>query len=193
MFSEGDMVSVIHDVIVGKVIAVNGQKITIKDADGFTRYYRSNELAKQMLDTYNVDTVEASDFIEDKLVATERTVRSAQTESRHNNSKGRQVPLDNKTNEIDLHIEVLMPEAVHWPVAEILQKQMIACRSFVEKAVAQKMKTIILIHGKGEGVLKNEIYNYLNRVEGQLHVNVSYHDADFRTFGTGATQVNIKY
>jgi len=189
MFNEGDQVSVIHDVIIGKIISINGFKITIEDSDGFVRHYRSNELAKKVMSDYNLDTVEASEFIEDKSKISQQSIKV----ELHNSKKIQLSGTNNNSNEIDLHIEVLMPEATYWPVTDILQKQMVACRAFVEKTVANKVKRIVLIHGKGEGVLKNEICNYLNRVEEQLHVTISYHDANFRTFGTGATQVNIKY
>ncbi len=190
MFNEGDQVSVIHNEVSGKVISVNGPKITIEDSDGFIRYYRSTELAKKVINNYNIDTAEAIKYIEDKVEIESKSMTEQKTEVKKKSVLSAD---DNMSNEIDLHIEVLMPEATYWLVSDILQKQMIACRSFVEKVVANHLKRIILIHGKGEGVLKNEIYSYLNRVEEQLHVSISYNDADFRTFGIGATEVNITY
>ena len=179
MFNVGDRVSVIHDVINGKVIASNGAKITIEDNDGFVRYYRSNELAKQKGENYNLDTLEASEFIQEK------TQKKQSKIFKSNSPKTTFSEIYVNANEIDLHIEVLMPEAAHWSVGDILQKQMIACRAFIEKSVANNIRKVVLIHGKGEGVLKSEIYRYLNRVEEQLHTTISYHDADFRTFGVG--------
>ncbi|MFK8038223.1 MAG: Smr/MutS family protein [Crocinitomicaceae bacterium] len=187
MFKVGDPVSVIHDAIKGKVLSVKGPKITIEDADGFVRHYKSSDLAIETIKDYNVDTLTASEFIADKQ--TDILVKGVPARP----NKKQSAEIDTNSTEIDLHIEVLFPEAIHWAEGDILQKQMIACRAFVEKAVAFKLKRVILIHGKGEGVLKSEIYRYLNRVQDHLHIEISYHDADFHTFGIGATQVNFKY
>jgi DNA-nicking Smr family endonuclease len=35
---------------------------------------------------------------------------------------------------------------------------MTACKSFIKKAFDKKAKKIVLIHGKGEGILKAEIH-----------------------------------
>lgn len=187
MFKTGDKVAVIHDNITGKILSVVAQKAVIEDADGFERRYKISELVALSKDVYNVDHLAASEFIEAKAIERPRKV----TVSSNNDKK--QVSNYMDSHEIDLHIEVLYPEATHWATADILQKQMIACRAFIEKAVANKAKKVVLIHGKGEGVLKSEIYRYLNRVEDAFHIAISYNDADFRTYGTGATQVNFKY
>jgi len=187
MFNIGDRVSVIHDVISGKVTSISRAKITIEDTDGFERFYKSSDLAVVSDTSYNLDSHAAKQFLaekEDNLTPQISTSKSKKTKVETKSAR---------TTEIDLHIEVLLPEAVNWGIGDILQKQMIACRAFVERAVANKSKRVILIHGKGEGVLKSDIYRYLNRVQDHLHVGVSYHDADYRTYGTGATQVNFKY
>lgn len=187
MFKIGDTVSVIHDVISGTITKIAGKKISIEDSDGFERQYKSTDLALVSLASYNLDSHEAKQFIAENNdhIKVQKAIPNAKKTSQELKSLS--------STEIDLHIEVLMPEAVNWGVGDILQKQMIACRAFVEKAVANKFKRVILIHGKGEGVLKSDIYRYLNRVQDHLHVGVSYHDADYRSFGTGATQVNFSY
>ena len=45
---------------------------------------------------------------------------------------------------------------------------------------------MVFIHGVGEGVLKEELNTLLNRYN-----NVEYYDADFKTYGLGATEVRI--
>lgn len=187
MFKVGDSVSVIHDIIAGKILAISGSKVTIEDTDGFVRHYKTVDLAKKTIKDYNVDTLSATAFIADKQSVTEIKPSSIKFNKRITTD------FQINSNEIDLHIEVLFPEAVHWSEGDILQKQMIVCRAFIEKSVANKSRRVILIHGKGEGVLKSEIYRYLNRVQDYLHLEISYHDANFYTFGTGATQVNFKY
>ena len=187
MLKIGDKVSVIHDVIAGRVIALSGVKVTIEDSDGFERHFKSHELAFVSSNNYKIDHSTMSDFIMDKA---DDFVKLHPKRNTKNTTEAEKV---SSPSEIDLHIEVLYPEAVHWTVADILQKQMIACRAFVEKAVAKKKKQVVIIHGKGEGVLKSEIYRYLNRAQDYLHISISYNDADYRQFGTGATQVNFDY
>lgn len=187
MFKVGDSVSVIHDIITGKILSISGRKITIEDTDGFVRDYRNDDLAIEALTNYNLDTLRAKEFIADKELVT--GIKRSPTKL----NKKQSIEHYTNTNEIDLHIEVLFPEAVYWAEGDILQKQMIACRAFIEKTIACKSKRVVLIHGKGEGVLKSEIYRYLNRIQDHLHLEVSYHDANFHTFGTGATQVNFNY
>jgi len=187
MFNIGDRVSVIHDNITGVILSIKAHKALIEDTDGFERHYKVSELVALSKDVYNVDHVAASEFIAAKAIEHPRKVLV------QNNKKTKQSVNYMDSYEIDLHIEILYPEATHWATADILQKQMIACRAFIEKAVANKSKKVVLIHGKGEGVLKNEIYRYLNRIEDTFHIGISYSDADFRTYGTGATQVNFNY
>jgi dsDNA-specific endonuclease/ATPase MutS2 len=47
---------------------------------------------------------------------------------------------------------------------------------------------VILIHGVGEGILKEEVRTFLSKQEG-----VEYFDADFREYGKGATTAEIRY
>ena len=51
---------------------------------------------------------------------------------------------------------------------EIVQYQLTACRAFVQQSIEKKRKKIVLIHGKGEGVLKGEIRQYLNGIDHAL-------------------------
>lgn len=185
MFKIGDKVSVIHETIAGTILTIAGAKVTIEDTDGFVRAYKITDIVKETNDEYVIHEALVTESIHEKDSNAKPAIsRKSSTETT--------VEYTNP-NEIDLHIEVLFPEAVHWSVADILQKQMIACRAFVEKAIANKSRKVVVIHGKGEGVLKSEIYRYLNRVQNHLHISISYHDADFRTFGTGATQINFTY
>ena len=48
------------------------------------------------------------------------------------------------------------------------------------------MKKVIFIHGVGNGRLKQEIISLLKTTRG-----VTFHDAPYKDFGYGATQVNI--
>ena len=47
---------------------------------------------------------------------------------------------------------------------------------------------LIIIHGVGEGVLKDEVRLFLSKKEG-----IEYFDADYREYGKGATAVELRY
>lgn len=67
-----------------------------------------------------------------------------------------------KTNEIDLHIEKLASHLVNEANHVILTYQIKAFEEFLTHAVANKKYSILVIHGKGEGVLRNEIRSLAN-------------------------------
>ena len=53
-----------------------------------------------------------------------------------------------------------------------------------------KLKRIVIIHGKGEGVLKSEIHLYLTRLNSEQGVRLDFHDAPYHEYGMGgATEV----
>lgn len=88
--------------------------------------------------------------------------------------------------EIDLHIEELLDSHIGWSNSEILLKQMTEFRSFFKKAQEKSIAKIIVIHGVGEGVLKNEIRSFLSKKE-----NVEFYDASYLEYGKGATEIRL--
>jgi dsDNA-specific endonuclease/ATPase MutS2 len=66
------------------------------------------------------------------------------------------------SNTIDLHIEVLAPEMKNGLPLRIRAYQIEACKNFVEKAIESGMPIIKIIHGKGEGILKEEVLHLLS-------------------------------
>ena len=71
------------------------------------------------------------------------------------------VPFSLWDNEIDLHIEVLNPALKSAEAAQILAHQVSRMKDFVTRAIARQSREILIIHGKGEGVLKGEVISYL--------------------------------
>jgi dsDNA-specific endonuclease/ATPase MutS2 len=58
---------------------------------------------------------------------------------------------------LDLHMDVLAPDRVNDPPQMILTHQLKACQAFIEQSIAAMRPSIVIIHGKGEGVLKAEV------------------------------------
>ena len=65
-------------------------------------------------------------------------------------------------DEIDLHIQVLEPMHAGSHPALILEIQTTALQQFVQNSIAEKKQTITIIHGKGEGKLKEYVHHYLD-------------------------------
>jgi len=63
---------------------------------------------------------------------------------------------------MDLHIEVLNPSLKYSRVERIVDFQIKAAKTFIESSIENSTKKILIIHGKGEGVLKSEIIHLLS-------------------------------
>lgn len=87
---------------------------------------------------------------------------------------------------IDLHFEALNPPHNISEGFEKLRYQMDVFENELQKAFDAGCKSIIFIHGVGNGRLKSEL---VNRLQQKLHV--SFHDASYKEYGSGATQVNL--
>jgi len=188
-FNIGDKVSVLNETIKGKITKINFKKCTIEDTDGFVRYYSlSNIVVTQPYSDYKLDDERTIALINQKVEALAISqIEKLNTEVKHSKIKPIQYNF-----EIDLHIEELIDDHIGLSNFEIMQYQMQACRMFMEKAIRLKTKKVILIHGKGEGVLKHEIYSYLDRLENTKHLRFEYSGASFTKYGTeGATEVKI--
>lgn len=187
MFKVGEKVSVLDDTIIGTIIRTNSRKSVIEDEDGFERIYVNSNLV-----TYK-------DFVDYKLTD-EQVEKQILSKINASISKGRvtlsskvtQTNYNQETLEIDLHIEELVDDHSYMNNFDILQRQMQTCRMFIEKAIRLKAKKAVLIHGKGEGVLRNEIHTYLERIENTKHIKIDFHEASYNTYGMGgATEVRF--
>lgn len=89
---------------------------------------------------------------------------------------------------IDLHSHVLFESHVGLSNHEILMKQLSTFKSFFQKVIDSNVRKFIVIHGVGQGVLKEEVRSFLSGKTG-----IEYYDADYIKYGRGATEVRIRY
>ncbi len=82
---------------------------------------------------------------------------------------------------IDLHYEELHPAKKHYNAYEKLNYQLSVFAKCFEECQEKKYKKLTVIHGKGKGQLKQEIYRFLSQK------NVRFHHAPFSE--GGATEV----
>lgn len=90
--------------------------------------------------------------------------------------------------EVDLHADALLETKAGLSNADILHVQLEHFYRALDENKNFKGQKIVFIHGKGEGVLRNEILRQLKN----RYKNYSSQDASFREYGFGATMVTIR-
>jgi Smr domain len=91
--------------------------------------------------------------------------------------------------EIDLHIEKLFEGHAEMNASEKINFQLSIFQLALESAIVKGQDTLIVIHGVGKGVLKNQIHSVLNQTK-EVHSYVNNHDI---RYGFGATEIFLRY
>lgn len=94
----------------------------------------------------------------------------------------------NQLIEVDLHINQLLDSTAGMNNTAMLEYQLTKFHETMEENIKRKGQKIVFIHGKGDGVLKNEIIKSLK----SKYKKCYYQDASFKEYGFGATMVTIK-
>ncbi len=90
------------------------------------------------------------------------------------------------TKEVDLHIEELMESYSTLTNSEILSIQLDRFEKEMQYCLSNGIKKLIVIHGVGNGKLKQEIISILKTID-----DISFHDASYKNYGYGATEILI--
>ena len=104
----------------------------------------------------------------------------------HAKSKSSKEYLKSLEKTIDLHISELVENTQGLSSHELLHIQLERFEKELDTAIQGSIKKIIFIHGVGNGRLRQEIHSILRQTQG-----ITFHDAPYKDFGFGATQVNI--
>ncbi len=168
-FIIGDAVSVVNDTMTGKVVAIDHEKITIECPDGFLYAFGSKEL---------IASKDWNPLIRPEMKDDTGASKTGKKE-RYTSKKG------NVVREVDLHIHELIDSEKGMSNYDKLSLQLNTVQRELELAIAKKQQKIIFIHGRGEGVLKNELRLLCSKYP------VEYHDASYTDYGLGATEVII--
>lgn len=86
--------------------------------------------------------------------------------------------------EIDLHIEELLDDYSNMSNAEIIKVQLSYFQNAMDKAINEHFKKLIVIHGVGNGRLKQEVRALIDQQPA-----IKYHDASYARYGFGATEI----
>lgn len=92
-------------------------------------------------------------------------------------------------SEVDLHIEKLTDDWRRMSNYEILSMQLKTFEKFYQLAVVHHQASLIVIHGVGEGVLRNEIHEKLKSKSEVKSFRNEYHPR----YGYGATEIFFQY
>jgi DNA-nicking Smr family endonuclease len=90
------------------------------------------------------------------------------------------------TLEVDLHIHQLTRSTRGMGNYEMLNLQLETAKRQLEFARRKHIPKVILIHGVGEGVLREELHYLIGRMD-----NMEACPADFQKYGWGATEVRV--
>lgn len=175
-FEPGDQVETLDDIIKGKVTAVSGEQVTIETDTGFPMVFPASALikvpAREEIRVSNYDAAKVK-RIKEQSGRKKKIVPKA---------KERNLP----KMEVDLHIHQLVPSTKGMSNFDMLNLQLDTAKRQLEFAMKQRIQKVVFIHGKGAGVLEEELKYLFGRYD-----NLKYYDADYRKYGLGATEVYI--
>ncbi len=163
----GQEVGVLREAGVFTVCSVEKEHLVLEDEIGFTyRYLKQDVVARQQI---NIDQITSKDF-QVKITTAAKKIEV---------SKERNLPF------IDLHSEELSIPS-HLPAHDVFLAQIKAFKSFCNGQAQRRNTKFIVIHGAGEGRLKQEIRQICNGKEG-----ISVHDAQWSNGAVGASRIEL--
>lgn len=124
-----------------------------------------------------IDNNQLQQALHDKKSAEHKHEKESKTAEKHSR----------KIDIVDLHIHELLDDLTGLSNADMLQVQMNEFEKVMEANRRHPGKRIVFIHGKGEGVLRKAITDALKR----KYPRCEWHDASFKEYGFGATEVMI--
>lgn len=166
----GDMVYFLDAKGGGKVLSINKKEVLVLTDEGFeethsiaTIFKRNNQNNKRLINAFVPNNIK------------KQSVKTKDKSIFKNKSQ--------LVWEIDVHIENIVEHFYHLSNYEIINLQLEVCEEIILKAQRMKIRKLIIIHGKGQGVLRNEIHQML------YSFNLDFKDADYMRYSGGATDI----
>ena len=166
-FKVGDIVSLLHQTGKYTILAINHTQITIEDEHGFDQKIDVKHLVPQS----PITVLEVPSFEKDANA----------------NSKGFPLKTKNEYFEIDLHIEALISKDAGFSAHDKFMLQIKSFQVFTNLMIDKRQKKFRIIHGAGEGKLKNEIRSMLS-----IRKGFTMHDDQYSFGRVGASIIEIK-
>ncbi len=184
----GDTVSFLNDVGGGLVLEILGRdQAKVRTNDGFELVYPIKELVLNARDPSRaVSDHQAQLRASDDRMA-ERIERDKGRGATVQNGGRAPIPVEDPgVMEVDLHLHKLVEDEASLSDGEKLRFQLEFFERRLNTAIRERKKRVIVIHGVGEGILREEVRKALQFYEG-----VRFDDADPRKYGYGATAIEI--
>ncbi len=193
-FSIGDQVSFLNEPGGGKITAFKGKaSAMVMLDDGLEIPYaleqlvhKSNQHEKQKEEPKKIEIsqIDPDVFLaEIKKITVEKVIREKEKPLLKKISKSR-TPIE---DEVDLHIENLLPSHNGMSNGEIIDVQLRHFTKALDNAIRNNYYKIVFIHGVGKGRLREEIIALLETYSG-----ITYRAASYECYGWGATEVLIR-
>ncbi|MGE0636465.1 MAG: Smr/MutS family protein [Bacteroidia bacterium] len=193
-FNTGDQVSFLNEPGGGTISAFKGRSIAIiRMDDGLEIPYsvdqlvsksRQHEKPREEPKKIELPKIEPDVFLNEvKKIPVEKIIREKEKPLPKKISKAR-TPIE---DEVDLHIENLLPSHRGMSNGEIIDVQLRHFTKALDNAIRNNYYKIVFIHGVGKGRLREEIIAILNTYSG-----ITYRAASYERYGWGATEVLIK-
>ncbi len=184
-FKKGDKVIFVNDTGRGKVLDVlSDGMLVVEDENGFDYRVKPSEVMKEQgnlnkvidqIDEYDVLVAASKD--QQKMSKLDQQILHAEPYAKYSPD----------VMEVDLHIENLVDLPKKLEPGQIVETQLRVFERMLEKAIEQRKRKAIFIHGVGQGVLRAEIRKLL-----EYYPNVIVQDASYKEYGYGATEVVIR-
>ncbi len=186
-FNKGDRIAFVDEVGGGVVLdMLTNNRVRIRTDEGFVLERAARELVlhdkgflqqEYRVSDHQAGMVAANDALNEKRGKRRGDLRPGKTPKR---------PEDNSVAEVDLHLHELVEDEGRLSDGEKLGYQLAYFERALEAAIRDGKRKLIVIHGVGEGVLREEVRRILQYYDG-----VRFHDANIVRYGTGATEVEI--
>ncbi len=184
----GDEVNFLDEAGGGVVLrlALKG-RVVVRTRDGFELEYPVGQLVRREKSSAYVVSDHHAQLVASNDLMTERIDKDKGKGASINNSgKAPKRVDDPSVMEIDLHLEKLIENDAGLSDGEKLRYQLDYFERMLNTAIRERKRRLVVIHGVGEGVLREEVRKALQYYEG-----CRFDDADPRRYGYGATMIDI--
>lgn len=190
VYKSGDRVSFLNEVGGGVVLRpLSHNRVLVRTDDGFELEYAMDALVPRLegpdhvvygVSDHQAGLVAANDRME------EQRRRDRQRPAALRAAGRRMERADDSVMEVDLHLHELVDDERGMSDGEKLQYQLSYFERMLATAIRERKRRLIVIHGVGEGVLREEVRKVL-----QYYEHLRFDDADPRRYGYGATAVEL--
>ncbi|MBS1942431.1 MAG: Smr/MutS family protein [Bacteroidetes bacterium] len=184
----GATFSFLNEVGGGRVLELLGRdRAKVRTHDGFELVYPVKELVADLRDPSR----SVSDHHAHLRASNDRLAERVERDKGRgatvqNAGRAHQPEDDPAVMEVDLHLHKLVEDETVLSNDEKLRFQLEFFERRLNTAIRERKKRVIVIHGVGEGILREEVRKAL-----QFYDGVRFDDADPRRYGYGATAIEI--